>query len=305
MGTMTFGEAADAATSKQLYATCRDHGINFFDCANGYAKGRSEELLGKFIRSERDQVVITSKVYFPTGNDINARGLSRFHMTKAIDDSLTRLGTDYIDIYYLHHFDEGPSLQDTMMTMNDFVRQGKVLYVGLSNFAAWQVVKAISLTEQMHLAPVSCIQPMYNLLKRQAESEIFPMALSEQLGVFTYSPLAGGLLTGKYLKKKSETSRFDTSKMYQKRYEAETNKEIVNAFMEFAIQHNYNPVSLAIAWVGAHPAVTAPIIGARNMDQLKPTLDALKIDMDQTLWDSLNDLTLAPALATDREEERG
>ena len=304
MGTMTFGEAADEATSKQLYKMCKDAGINFFDCANGYAKGKSEEILGKLIKSHRDETVVTTKVYFKTNKDINSGGLSRFHMTKALEASLKRMGTDYVDIYYLHHFDENTSLEETLQTLNDFVRQGKVLYIGVSNFAAWQIMKAISICNRMNLSPISCIQPMYNLLKRQVESEILPMAISESLGVFTYSPLAGGLLSGKYLQEKTEEGRFDTSTMYQKRYQDKTNQEVVMAFNKFAADHNYNPVSLAIAWAGAHPGVTAPIIGARNVDQLKPALDALGIPMDQELRSAITALSLSPGLATDREEER-
>ena len=304
MGTMTFGEAADESASKQMYKMCKDAGINFFDCANGYAKGRSEEILGKLIKSHRQETVVTSKVYFKSGEDINSGGLSRFHMTKALDASLKRMGTDYLDIYYLHHFDQSTSLQETLMTLNDFVRQGKVLYIGVSNFAAWQVMKAISICQRMNLAPISCVQPMYNLLKRQVESEILPMATSQDLGVFTYSPLAGGLLSGKYLGKKAAESRFDTSTMYQKRYQDKINEEVVISFNKFAADHNLNPVSLAIAWVGAHPGVTAPIIGARNMDQLKPALEAQNIPIDHTMRSTISALSLSPALPNDREEER-
>ena len=225
-------------------------------------------------------------------------------MTKALDASLKRMGTDYVDIYYLHHFDENTSLQETLLTLNDFVRQGKVLYIGVSNFAAWQIMKAISICDRMNLSPISCVQPMYNLLKRQVESEILPMAISEGLGVFTYSPLGGGLLSGKYLKEKSEESRFDTNTMYQKRYQDKVNQEVVLSFNKFAADHKYNPVSLAIAWAGSHPGVTAPIVGARNADQLKPALDALSIPMDQQLRAEISALSLSPALATDREEER-
>ncbi len=304
LGTMTFGDGADADMSKQIYQKARDHGVNFFDCANGYANGQSEEILGQLIKAHRNEVVIASKVYYPTGTDINARGLSRFHLTKALHASLERLNTEYIDVYYLHHFDEQTDLLETMSTLNDFVRQGKIHYIGISNFAAWQVMKAIAITKEHLLAPVACIQPMYNLLKRQAESEILPMAKGEQLGVFSYSPLAGGLLTGKYLLEKNDTSRFDTNTMYQQRYQNQTNREMVRSFVDFAKENNYNPVSMAIAWVSAHQSITAPIIGARNLEQLKPALDSMQFPMDQKLREVLDGFTLDPALATDREEER-
>ena len=305
LGTMTFGAEADEATSAQIYSQARDAGINFFDCANGYAGGESERILGKLVKEHRDQVIVASKVYFPTGNGINERGLSRFHMTKALNDSLVRLNTDYLDVLYLHHFDEGTDLEETWSTVNDFVRQGKVLYAGISNFSAWQTMKAIAIAEKRNYAPVACIQPMYNLLKRQAESELLPLALSEQLGVFSYSPLAGGLLTGKYLDPEGlSEGRFDSNTMYQKRYQAQVNAEVVGAYTNFCKQQGLDPVSTAIAWVAAHEGVTAPIIGARNLAQLKPALDAAQEAMSEELRQEISNLSLAPALATDREEER-
>ncbi len=303
MGTMTFGREANRSRSKKLYSMCRDAGVNFFDCANGYAGGESEKILGKLIKSERDEVVIATKGYFPTGKDINARGLSRFHLTKALDASLKRLNTDHVDVYYLHHFDEQTPLVETMATLNDFVRQGKVLYLGISNFAAWQVMKAIGICQQNNFAPINCLQPMYNLLKRQCESEILPMAISENLGVFPYSPLGGGLLTGKYQRKEGVEGRFNESQMYQRRYEADRELSTIDSFLSFAKTNNYHPVSLAIAWAGAHEGITAPIIGARNEEQLKPALAAMEIEMTKDLRNTIADFSFAPSIATDRAEE--
>lgn len=303
-GTMTFADGADEATSSALYSACRDKGINFFDCANVYAKGQSEEILGRLCKGHRDEVVLATKGYFPMGKDVNARGASRFHLTKALEGSLKRLDTDYIDLYYIHHFDEDTPLEESLSTLNDFVRQGKVLYLGVSNFAAWQIMKAKAICERSGFAPISCIQPMYSLLKRQVESEILPMAISEGFGVFSYSPLGGGYLTGKYLTDEG-SGRFDSSKMYQQRYEAETNLNTVRSFINFAKDNNYHPVTLAIAWAAGHPGITAPIIGARNMTQLQPALDALDFPMTEDLRTELSSFSLAPALPTDREEERG
>lgn len=301
-GTMTFGDVSDEATSKEVYSACRDKGINFFDCANVYAKGESEKILGRLIKGNRDEVVIATKGYFPMSEDVNGRGASRFHLTKAIEGSLKRLDTDYVDVYYIHHFDENTPLEETLSTLNDFVRQGKVLYLGLSNFAAWQIMKSIGICKESSYAPISCIQPMYSLLKRQCESEILPMAQSEGLGVFAYSPLGGGFLTGKYLDKEA-TGRFDTSKMYQQRYEEETNLTTVRAYTQFVKENNYNPVTLAIAWVGSHPGMTAPIVGARNMEQLEPVLAAADFSMTPELRETLAAFSLTPALSTDRSEE--
>ena len=303
-GTMTFGDGADEKTSATLYGMCRDKGINFFDCANVYAKGESERILGRLIKSHRDEVVIATKAYFKTSDDINGRGLSRFHLTKSLEQSLKRLDTDYVDLFYLHHFDEETPIEESLSTLNDFVRQGKVLYLGLSNFAAWQVMKSISITQLQNLAPISCIQPMYNLLKRQCESELLPMAASERLGVFPYSPLAGGWLSGKYINAEPAVGRFKTSKMYQKRYEQERNKETTQAFLDFAKESNYHPVSLAIAWVGSNPNITATIIGARNEQQLGPALDSIDLVLSESDRNTISGFSLSPAIATDRAEER-
>lgn len=303
-GTMTFGDGADEKTSATLYSMCRDKGINFFDCANVYAKGESERILGRLIKPHRDEVVIATKAYFKTSDDINGRGLSRFHLTKSLEQSLKRLDTDYVDLFYLHHFDEETPIEESLSTLNDFVRQGKVLYLGLSNFAAWQVMKSISITQLQNLAPISCIQPMYNLLKRQCESELLPMAASEGLGVFPYSPLAGGWLSGKYIDAQPEVGRFKTSKMYQKRYEQERNRETTQAFLDFAKEKSYHPVSLAIAWVGSNPNITAPIIGARNEQQLGPALASIELTLSESDRNTLSEFSLSPAIATDRSEER-
>jgi aryl-alcohol dehydrogenase-like predicted oxidoreductase len=301
---MTFGDDADEEACSEIYTMCRDKGINFFDCANVYAEGESERILGRLIKGHRDKVIISSKAYYPVSNDVNGSGLSRLHLTKALDSSLKNFGTDYIDVYYLHSFDEETQLEESLSTLNDFVRQGKILYIGLSNFAAWQVMKAASVASHLNLAPVTCIQPMYNLLKRQCESEILPMAQQEKLGVFSYGPLAGGYLTGKYLSQGQRGGRFDTAEPYQKRYEASINIKTVEQYTNFARENGYDPVSLAISWAASHPAITAPIIGARSAEQLAPTLASLKIPMTPELRKAISSYSLAPALPTDREEER-
>ncbi|MFT7900536.1 aldo/keto reductase [Tenacibaculum ascidiaceicola] len=297
LGTMTFGGEADEATSKAIYYAAKDKGINFFDTANIYNNGASEKILGKLIHEHRDEVVIATKAYFPTGEGVNDKGLGRGHLIKALDDSLKRLNTDYIDVYYAHAFDENTPLEETLATFDNFVKQGKVRYLGLSNFAAWQVMKAIAVTQQNNYTPISVIQPMYNLVKRQCESELLPMALSEGLGVASYSPLGGGLLTGKYKTGKKE-GRFTESTMYQKRYNDEVTYKTVDNYIDFANQNNLNPVSLAIAWVKAHKAITAPLIGARNLEQLKPALASLDIHMTEELRTKITDLSPEMVLAT-------
>lgn len=304
-GTMSFGGDADPDTSAQLYQICRDAGINFFDCANVYAGGKSEEILGKLIHSHRDEVIITSKVYFPVGEDVNARGASRRHIMRSVEASLRRLNTDWIDIYFIHHFDDFTDLEQTLRALDDLVQQGKILYPAASNFAAWQIMKALGISQQHGWAAFEVIQPMYNLAKRQAEVEILPMAQAEQLAVIPYSPLGGGLLSGKYgLDKKPERGRLVENKMYQVRYGDPSLYALAERFSELARSYGYEPAPLAVAWVASHPAVTAPIIGARHPDQLRQILKCLEIEMTPELRAEISALSPEPPPATDRNEER-
>lgn len=304
-GTMSFGGDADEETSAAMFHRCREAGINFFDCANGYQRGRAEEILGQLIAPCRDEVIITSKVYYPTGEDLNARGASRRHIMQAVEASLKRLKTDYLDLYFIHHFDDNTPLEETLRALDDLVRQGKILYPAASNFAAWQVAKALGLSAKEGWARFECLQPMYNLVKRQAEVEILPLAQSEKLGVIPYSPLGGGLLTGKYgAERRPEAGRLVENKMYQTRYGAGVVYEVAEQFTAFARERGFEPASLAVAWVASHPAVTAPIIGARNVAQLEGSLKAAEINMTPELRAEISTLSPEPPLATDRSEER-
>lgn len=311
MGTMTFGAGADASESERIYSAARDKGINFFDSANLYAGGQSEEILGTLIKEHREEVVISSKAYYPVGSyagkvsETHGRGLNRTNVIREVEDSLKRLGTDYIDVYYMHHFDDGCTLEESLSVYNDLVHQGKINYIGLSNFAAWQYMKAVAITRQYNYAPIACIQPMYSLLKRQCESEILPMAQSEGLGVFSYSPLGGGILTGKYLKKETnnDNSRLTTMPMYKERYKDDKNAEIAQAFNDYATSKNINPISLAVAWVAGHSAITAPIIGGRSLEQVMPSLNAADIEITEEMRQEIASFSNAPVSATDRSEE--
>lgn len=304
-GTMSFGGDADEATSGAIYERCRDAGVNFFDTANVYNAGRSEEILGRLIAPHRDEVVVATKAYFPMGDDPNARGASRRHLTQSVDASLGRLGTEYIDLLYIHRFDERTDLSQTLRALDDLVRSGRVLYTGASNFAAWQVAKALGLSALNHWTAFSALQPMYNLLKRQAEVEILPLARSENLAVFPYSPLAGGILTGKYLSgEATESSRLNTNAMYQTRYAGDDYTLTTREFVDLARERGVKPATLAVAWVGAHPGVTAPIIGARNLEQLEDSLAAVDVEMDAALYSRISSLSPEPPPATDRNEER-
>jgi aryl-alcohol dehydrogenase-like predicted oxidoreductase len=303
-GTMSFGGDADEQTSAQLFQRCREAGVTFFDCANVYQKGRSEEILGRLIHDCRDEVVISSKAYFPMGEGPNDRGGSRYHITRSVDASLRRLRTDRIDLFFLHRFDEATALEDTLRTLENLVRQGKILYPAVSNFAAWQVEKALGIAERHNLTPPAAIQPMYNLAKRQVEVELLPMAQANRLGVLPYSPLGGGLLSGKYgIEDRPPSGRLLDNRMYQTRYGDQEVYAVADRFRGLAKDWGYHPVSLAIAWVKAHPAVTAPLIGARSIQQLEPALAAAEIDLTSEQRMELSALSQSPPPATDRNEE--
>ncbi len=302
MGTMAFGP--DPATDAAVFRACLDAGVNVFDCADVYREGDSERSLGRLMASHRDELVITSKAYFPTGPGPNARGTSRFHLVRAVEASLERLGTDRIDVFFLHRFDDRTALDETLRALDDLVRQGKILYPAVSNFAAWQVQAALGLAALHGLNPVVAVQPMYNLVKRQAEVEILPMAQANDLAVFPYSPLGGGLLTGKYgPEDRPDTGRLLDVPMYTIRYADALNYEVAGAFRSLAAELGVHPVTLAVAWVADHPAVTAPLLGARDVAQLTPALAAGDHVLSPEIRQRIAALSPTPPPATDRNEE--
>lgn len=302
-GTMSFGGDADKETSRAMFNLCRDRGINFFDTANVYNQGVAEEYLGDFIKDCRDQIVLTSKVCGKIGEDINDRGLSRRHIMQAVEGSLKRLGTDRIDLYFIHNLDPLTPIEETLRALDDLQRQGKIIYPAVSNWAAWQIAKALGTSDAKELARFACIQPMYSLAKRQAEVEIFPLAAAENIGVITYSPLGGGLLTGKYgSKSRPVKGRLLENKMYSKRYSEKLYYEVAERFSEYANDQGVHPVTLAVAWVMSHPNVTAPIIGARNVEQLEPSLAAAQVEMTPDWRGEISRLSPTPPPATDRSE---
>lgn len=303
-GTMSFGGEADEATSAALFARCRDAGVNFFDCADVYQGGRSEEILGRLVAGCRDEMVIATKAYFPTGGGPNDRGSSRYHLVRSVEASLRRLGTDRVDVFFLHRFDDVTPLDEVLRALDQLVSQGKILYPAVSNFAAWQAARALGIAEREGFAPIVCMQPMYNLLKRQAEVEILPFAEAEHVGVLSYGPLAGGLLSGKYDTKNRPDGRITQNLMYKTRYADEANFAIAERFTALAREHGLHPATLAIAWVAAQPGITAPLLGARSVEQLEPCLAAAELHLDEELRGAIGRLSPTPPPATDRNEEQ-
>jgi aryl-alcohol dehydrogenase-like predicted oxidoreductase len=302
-GTMSFGSEADEQASADMFHRARERGINFFDTANVYGGGRSEEILGKLVADNRDDVVIASKVFYPTGVDVNAQGLSRRHIVRAVEASLKRLDTEWIDFYFVHAFDEHTPIEESLRALDDLQRQGKILYPAVSNWAAWQIATAQGISAKEGLARFELIEPMYNLVKRQAEVEILPLAQAENMGVITYSPLGAGLLTGKYgAGKRPETGRLVENARYADRYGVESDFSTADRFTAFAQELGIKPATLGVAWAMSHPAVTAPITGARNLEQLEESLAALDFDMTGELRGTISALSPTPAPATDRTE---
>ena len=303
-GTMSFGGPADEAASARLFGRCLDAGINFFDTANVYGRGRSETILGELMREHRDELVIASKGFGRMSDDPNDRGLSRRHLIRAVEGSLRRLQTDRLDVYYVHQFDPLTPIDETVRALDHLVERGHILYPAVSNWAAWQIEKALGVSAREHLARFEVVQPMYSLAKRQVEVEILPMAQAENLAVVPYSPLGGGLLTGKYgTDRRPEGGRLIENRMYASRYGGEGYLQVADALTAYARERDVHPATLAVAWVRSHPGVTAPIIGARNVEQLEPSLAAADIVLSAEERAQLSALSPAPPPATDRSEE--
>jgi aryl-alcohol dehydrogenase-like predicted oxidoreductase len=304
LGTMPFGNETDEDEAQAIVTACLDAGINLFDCADVYNEGKAETILGRLVASVRDDVVIATKAGFPSAAGINRRGASPAHLRASVEASLTRLGTDRIDLYYLHRFDNRTGLDHTLRTLDALVAAGKILHIGVSNFAAWQVATALGQSALHGWAPIVAIQPMYNLVKRQVEVELLPLATAADLAVFPYSPLAGGLLTGKYgTQPGSGDGRLVANEMYSLRYRDEAAFAAAAELASIATEVGCHPATLAVAWVGSNPAVTAPLIGGRTLDQLRPSLAAADFELDDDLRRRITALTPDPPPATDRSEE--
>jgi len=305
LGAMAFGGDADEAAATRIYRAARAAGINLVDTADVYNDGRSEEIVGRLIANERDQIVLATKAYFPTSKDANARGSSRYHLVRAVEASLRRLATDRIDLFYLHRFDDVTDLGETLRAVDDLVRAGKILYPACSNFAAWQIAHALGVARASGFAPLVAVQPMYNLVKRQVEVEILPMAQSLGVAVISYSPTGGGLFTGKYgTAKAPDRGRVRDNKMYQVRYGNPAYLEIAERFAQLAQELGHHPATLAVAWVASQPGITSVLVGGRDVDQLAPTLAASELVLDAATRARISALSPEPPPATDRNEEK-
>ncbi len=277
LGTMIYGEQVDAATAIQIIRRALDGGINFIDTANVYVHGRSEEIVGQAIQGRRDEVVLATKVRHRMGPGPNDEGLSRKHIMKSVEDSLTRLGTEYIDLYQLHRPDSATPLKETLFALDDLVRDGRVHYIGSSNFPAWLIEKALRISEVYGLERFVSSQPRYNILDRAVERELLPLCREEGIGVIPYSPLAGGFLTGKYHRDEAmpEGSRGQLRPDWMKQYFTEQNDAVLRELRRLSGETGLKLSQLSLAWLLANPTVTAPIIGASKLTQLEENLEVV------------------------------
>jgi aryl-alcohol dehydrogenase-like predicted oxidoreductase len=283
LGAMTFGNkewGCDEPTSRRIVDRFLDAGGNFIDTADVYSNGVSEEITGRAIQGKRRQVVLATKVAGPMGPGPNDLGLSRRHVLDGVEASLRRLGTDWIDLYQVHAYDPTTPLDETLRALDDCVRAGKVRYVGCSNHSAWQLMKATALARELGTARFDCLQPQYSLACRTIEREHLPLCREEGIGVIPWSPLAGGLLTGKVRKgKTSEGTRAAIDPNWS-RFRTEKSFEIAETVVQVAQALGRTPSQVALAWVMAQPGITAPIFGARTLEQLEDNLGAAQVVLD-------------------------
>lgn len=278
MGTMTFGSQLGLEGSRAIVERCLDAGINFFDTANVYNQGKSEEIVGQCLGTRRKDVILASKVRGAMGTGPDYVGLSRPAIRRAIDDSLRRLNTDYLDIYYLHQPDYDTPVGETLDAMEELRREGKIRYVATSNYAAWQVAEILWICEKNGYPPPVISQPMYNLLARGIEQEYLPFTRRFGVSVVSYNPLAGGLLTGKQNLESGPISgtRFDGNQMYLKRYWHDSYFGAVSELKALAASQRMSLVELSLAWVFNNPDVDSVLLGASRMEQLEENLRALE-----------------------------
>jgi len=306
LGTMTFGGSEDMwgqigrleqGDADALVKTALDSGINFIDTANIYAGGQSETILGQALKNlgvARDDVVIATKVMGPMGDGPNARGASRGHIISQCEASLGRLGLDHIDLYQVHGFDPATPISETLEALDTLVRQGHVRYIGLSNWAAWQVVKAVGIAEARRIAPILSLQAYYTIVGRDLEREIAPMLRSEKIGLMVWSPLAGGYLSGKYdsdgAAADGRRATFDFPPVDRTR-----GAPLIDAMREIASANGCSVAQVALAWLLHQDIVTSVIVGAKRVDQLTDNIAATRVRLDADTLTMLDELSRLPA----------
>lgn len=302
LGTMTFGWSADEATSFDIMNAAFDAGINFFDTADIYSRwvdgnpgGVSEEIIGKWLKTkDRRQVIVATKVRGMMWDGANGEGLSRHHIMHAVEDSLHRLDTDYIDLYQTHWFDANTPIEETLRAMDDLITSGKVRYIGASNYPAWRLTKSLWASDVNNLCRYESLQPHYSLFNRaDFERELADLCLDQGIGVIPYSPLAAGFLTGKYTRDNLDSvdSTRSDGGLIQKLTKDEKAFDALDIAREIAKTHDVPIAQIALAWMLAKPSITSPIIGARTVDQLKEVVGATEVTLTEDEVAKLDEAT--------------
>lgn len=292
LGTMTFGGkgefssvgATDVPEARRILDRCIEAGVNLVDTADIYSDGASEEIVGQIVKGRRQELLLATKCRFPMGPGANDGGSSRHHILRSLDGSLSRLGTDYIDLYQLHGWDGQTPLEETMATLDSLVKAGKVRYIGCSNYSAWHIMKALGVSQRLGLERFSSQQIYWSLVGRDAEVELVPASIDQGLGILVWSPLAGGLLTGKYRRDTKPTEGrhltdwgeppiYDEAKVY----------DVIDALVDVANGRGVSPAQVALSWLLTRPGITSVIVGARDQAQIGGTLPAadLKLSADE------------------------
>lgn len=284
LGSLTFGDQVDEANSIRIIKSAVDSGVNFIDTADSYVDGKTEEIVGKAIKEARNSIILATKIGRQSGPGFNDIGLSRKHILLGVEASLRRLQTDYIDIYYMHIPDYNTPIEETLRALDDLIRSGKVLYIACSNYRAWQLCEALWVSDLNKLARFECIQTPYNLLTRNVEYELLPLCSTKQIGVTVYSPLAGGILTGKHNPDKSTVkgTRFATKHLaegYTNRYWLVNNFEAVNNLKKITEEEGQSLSQFSLAWILNNNAITSVVIGVTSLKQLQENMGATQLKL--------------------------
>ncbi|MFW9929442.1 MAG: aldo/keto reductase [Candidatus Thorarchaeota archaeon] len=291
LGMMSYGNSQewylDLDKARPIIKKALDLGINFFDTANVYSGGRSEEITGEVLKEYRDDIVVATKAFFPiegfnTGGKPNKHGLSRYHIKKAIDDSLKRLQMDHVDLYQIHRLDKRLPVEEILRSLNHLIDDGKTLHIGASSMFAWQFTKSLWMAEKYGLEPFRTMQNHYNLAYREEEREMIPLCIDQGIGVIPWSPLGRGFLTGKYKRNEEPTSvRVKSDRLLKERYFSNQDFDIVDRIVETASNKGVKPAQVSLAWLFSKNYISAPIVGATKIEHLEEAVQALEINLNQ------------------------
>lgn len=293
---LTYGKSVEDQTAKKCIETAYEAGINFFDTANVYEQGQAEIVLGKTLKNyNRDSLVVASKVYFPMGDGPNDRGLSRKHIFEQCDASLKRLGMDYLDLYQCHRYDENVPIEETLWALDDLQRQGKILYAGVSEWPADKIQEAHRIAKERNFRPLVSNQPAYNMIERQIEKEVVPVSMANGMGQVVFSPLAQGILTGKYkpgqaVPEDSRAANANINNFLQVYLNNEPLLETIQNLATFAQDLDMNLTQLALAWILHQPGISSAIIGASKPEQIENNVKAVEFELSDEIIVGINDL---------------